>query len=752
MILHYKALITIALAAVMSLPFFGCDNKRDDEQSPAPSQTESPIPESADEAVNAGNGAQNPVNQVQGSEARNAGNGAQNPANQVQNSDANSADDAAPNSQEANNYKPDFTNYYIGEPGLEKPEFRNVLSSPISVLDVNPDTEAYSIFRYYIQKKRAMPNRQLLRTEMLINYFRYNYPEPEDNAPFAFTTELVTTPWNSNTQLLLIGMQTAKSPNVPRSNIVYLVDISGSMSDRDKLSLFRRSIQKSLSTLTQADTVSIVTYAGGEKVILSGANPILNKTKIEDALISINPYGYVEGKNGLKMAYQEAARHFVKGGNNRIILVTDGDLNVGISDEKELNAFVSKKRSNGVSLSVWKFGFTHLRDRQLKELADSGNGSYHFIDTPEDAVRSFIDDRDSVQLQTSKDAAFQIEFNPKKAKEYRLIGYESHKTDKDVPDEPNAPRKDSGELSSNHQMTVLYEIVPAGTEINVAETDSPNPGTESIPNDALAVLTARYKLPNKASAQEIKIPVSNQVSPRMSENIQFAGAVAEVGMMLNNSEFKGTSSYESAHQILSNLKSVQSDPDRTDFLGMVQLLSSFSVNQKGFENQQLHYEEQQREYEKQSQKQLEEDQNQLLEAQKYEEERLKFYEEHMRTIDALRTSGIVLRVKMLPPKVNGSLDKRIIQKVVRQHSGELRACYERVLLKKKNLAGRIIVIWLITRQGDVSKAFIKESTIRNKDLEKCITSSIKFWRFPSPKGGDVVQVEFPFEFVKERIQ
>jgi hypothetical protein len=238
----------------------------------------------------------------------------------------------------------------------------------------------------------------------------------------------------------------------------------------------------------------------------------------------------------------------------------------------------------------------------------------------------------------------------------------------------------------------------------------------------------------------------------MSENIQFAGAVAEVGMLLNDSEFKGTSSYESAYQILSNLKSVQSEPDRTDFLGMVQLLSSFSVNQKGFENQQLHYEEQQREYEKQSQKQLEEDQNQLLEAQKYEEERLRFYEEQMRTTNALRTRGIVPRFKMLPPKVNGSLDKRIIQKVIRQHSGELRACYERVLLKKKNLAGRIIVIWLITRQGDVSKAFIKESTIRNKDLEKCITSSIKFWRFPSPKDGDVVQVEFPFEFVKERIQ
>ena len=367
-------------------------------------------------------------------------------------------------------------------------------------------------------------------------------------------------------------------------------------------------------------------------------------------------------------------------------------------------------------------------------------------------MRTFIDDRDSVQLLTIKDAALQIEFNPQKAKGYRLIGYESHKTDKDVPDEPNAVRKDSGKLSSNHQMTMLYEIVPAGSEINVPETDNPNPGTESIPNDALAVLTARYKLPNKDGVQEIKIPVSDLVSSQMSENIQFAGAVAEVGMLLNDSEFKGTSSYESAYQILSNLKSVQSDPDRTDFLGMVQLLSSFSVNQKGFENRQLHYEENQRQYEKQSQKQLEEDQNQLLEAQRYEEEMLKFYEEQTQTTNALRTSGLVSRVKRLPPEVTGSLDKRIIQKVVHQHMRELHACYEKELLKNRSLAGRIIVMWIIARQGDVSKAFIKESDIKNKNMEKCITNSIKYWRFPPPRDGGIVQVVFPFEFEKESIQ
>ena len=583
-------------------------------------------------------------------------------------------------------------------------QFKNVLNSPFSTFGADVDTASYSILRYYIQRRNTVPTNQLLRTEEMLNYFKYDYPSPREGEPFAITTELVNTPWNKDTHLLLIGMQAPKLKEIPRSNIVFLVDISGSMNSPDKLSLLKDSILASLASFTETDTISIVVYANGEKVILSGANPINDRKKIEQAVNSLEANGATNGERGLEMAYDVAAKYFVPGGNNRIIMGTDGDLNVGISSENELKAFVEKKREKGIFLSVLGFGFGNLKDNRMETLADNGNGSYHYIDNINEAKRVLVEDRESTLFTSAKDVKFQVEFNPSKVKGYRLIGYETRALNTE--DFKN-DKKDGGEIGANQQMTALYEIVPAGSEIEVAKTDSTYQKTEIVPSEDLATLAVRYKKPDEDTSQEIKLTIPSQVSEQLSENIQFAASVAEVGMLLNNSEFKGTSTYESALKLLKPLNSVKTDPYRAEFYEMLS---------KALPELRADSERQQKEM----------------------EERLKQLEEQQRQKELWEKMGEPV-VTLKAPEVAGSLDKRIIQKVVHQHKGELRACYEKAL-QKDMLYGTIVVVWIISPQGEVTKALVKETTIKNKPLEECVTNSIKFWRFPSPKGGGLAQV------------
>ena len=567
-------------------------------------------------------------------------------------------------------------------------QFNNVLNSPFSTFGADVDTASYSILRYNVQKLKCRPDNQLLRTEEMLNYFRYDYPEPNDDEPFSITTELVKTPWNNDTQLLLIGMQSPKLKDFPPSNIVFLIDVSGSMNHPEKIILLKDSIIASLDSFTENDRISIVTYASEEQLVLSGANPVKERDKIIEAVNSLVAFGSTNGERGLEMAYTEAAKYFIKGGNNRIIMGTDGDLNVGISSQNELKAYVEKKRGQGIFLSILGFGFDNLKDNRMETLADNGNGSYHYIDTIEEAKRVLVKERESTLYTSAKDVKFQIDFNPSKVKGYRLIGYETRKLNTE--DFKN-DKKDGGEIGVNQQMTVLYEIVPAGSKIKVAKTHSAYQKTEIIPSDDLATLAVRYKKPDQDTSQEIKFTITSNVNSQMSENIQFAAAVAEVGMLLNESEFKGTSTYESAASLLEPLNSVKTDPYRTEFLEMVQAMP----NLPNLPNKPTYY-----------------------------------------------PGGYV---KFRNPSVTGSIDKRIIQKVVRQHSGELRACYERELNKNRNLYGKLIATWEITSQGATDKVTIKESEL-NKDVDDCISNSIKHWRFPAPKGGGTAQVEFPFIF------
>ena len=587
-------------------------------------------------------------------------------------------------------------------------QFNNVLNSPFSTFGADVDTASYSILRYYIQKEHSLPTNQLLRTEEMLNYFKYDYPNPKEGEPFSITTELVNTPWNEGTKLLLIGMQTPKlqREKIPNSNIVFLVDVSGSMYYDDKLPLLKKTIIASLDSFTENDTISIVTYASENKLVISGANPVRDRKKIQAAVDAMTADGFTYGERGLEMAYEEAAKYFIKGGNNRIILGTDGDLNVGISSENELKAFVEKKRDQGVFLSVLGFGWGNLKDNRMETLADNGNGSYHYIDSIEEAKRVLVEDRDSTLFTVAKDVKFQIDFNPSKVKGYRLIGYETRKLNtEDFKDD----KKDGGEIGANQQMTALYEIVPAGSDIEVAHTQSAYQKTDLIPSDDLATLAVRYKKPDENTSQEIKISIASTVSPKMSENIQFAAAVTEVGMLLNNSEFKGTSTYESALQLLKPLNSVESDPLRAEFLTMVQKmpqLVSYAENQA-----------------------------------KQAEEELKEMKER---VEKYGSGESVVRMKM--PNVSGALDRRLVMKVVRQHFGELRACHDKTFSKKKAVYGMLTVSWEVNPQGVVDKVKIIDSAIKDKDMQKCITTAIKYWRFPAPKDGAPVTVEYPFEF------
>ena len=465
-------------------------------------------------------------------------------------------------------------------------EFKNVLNSPFSTFGADVDTASYSILRYYLQVRKTVPSNQHLRTEEMINSFRYDYPEPKEGEPFSITTELVDCPWNKNTQLLLIGMQSPKLKKPLPSNIVFLVDVSGSMRDINKLSLLKDSILAALPGFTENDRISIVTYADGEKVVLNGANPVKDKNKIEKAVNSLDAGGGTNGERGLEMAYEVAQKHFISGGNNRIIMGTDGDLNVGISSENELYAYVEKKRETGVFLSVLGFGFGNLKDNRMETLADNGNGSYHYIDNLNEAKRVLVDERDSTLFTFAKDVKFQIEFNPSKVKGYRQIGYETRALNTE--DFKN-DKKDGGELGANQQMTALYEIVPAGSDVEVEKTDSTYQKTEIVPSDDLATLAVRYKKPDGADSQEIKMAISSDASHALSENIQFAAAVAEVSMLIDNSAFKGTSTYETALALLKPLNSIKTDPYRAEFYKMVS--ESLPLLQADSERQQREMEE-----------------------------------------------------------------------------------------------------------------------------------------------------------------
>lgn len=457
---------------------------------------------------------------------------------------------------------------YISENG-----FKQVREEPLSTFSVDVDTAAYSNIRRMIRAGQEIPA-DAVRIEEMINYFDYDYPEPEGEDPFSVTTEYSDCPWNPEHRLMLVGLQAKEIDfkNRPASNLVFLLDVSGSMYSDDKLPLVQKSFAMLAENLTENDRVSIVTYAGYESVILDGM-PGNETAAIVSALDSLEAGGSTAGAAGIEKAYQLAQRHYIPGGNNRVILATDGDLNVGITSEGELIRLIQEKKKSGVHLSVLGVGTGNIKDNKMEALADNGDGNYNYIDSIFEAKKVLVDEMGGTLITVAKDVKIQVEFNPVQVAGYRLVGYENRLLDREDFDDDTV---DAGEIGSGHTVTALYEIIPADggngkTKSTLKyQTEGTATGTAAASGELLTV-SLRYKAPNGDKSRLISHPVdADSYRETMSENLAFAAAVAEFGMVLRDSENRGNATLDSVLELAEPCVHADSDGYRKEFLDLVQ--------------------------------------------------------------------------------------------------------------------------------------------------------------------------------------
>lgn len=450
--------------------------------------------------------------------------------------------------------------------------FQEAKSNPLTTFSIDVDRAGYSNVRRMLNAG-TMPPKDAIRIEEMVNYFDYDYPQPARNEPVTINTELSDSPWNKGLKLLQIGIQAQKisTENLPASNLVFLIDVSGSMGSPEKLPLVKQALYLLTDQLRPKDKVAIVVYAGAAGLVLS---PTSDKSKIKDALENLQAGGSTAGGEGIKLAYKIAAENLIKGGNNRVILASDGDFNVGVSSEAELKALIEEKRNSGVFLSVLGFGMGNYKDNKMETLADKGNGNYAYIDNLQEAQKVFVHEFGGTMFTVAKDVKLQLEFNPKFVKAYRLIGYENRMLRNE---DFNDDKKDAGEMGSGHTVTALYEIVPVGVESaylkNIDELKYQTENGLSAAAESNEVLTVklRYKSPdeNKSKLTE-KVITDQQTSfDKTSENFRFAVAVAGFGLILRQSEFKGMANYEQVIDLAKNAKGSDEEGYRAEFIKLI---------------------------------------------------------------------------------------------------------------------------------------------------------------------------------------
>ena len=453
---------------------------------------------------------------------------------------------------------------YISENG-----YHFVAQEPLSTFSVDVDTASYSNIRRYLNYGQQVPV-DAVRIEEMLNYFSYDYPEPKNGEPFSVTTEYASCPWNTDNQLLLIGLQ-AKEIDFsrrPASNLVFLLDISGSMYSDDKLPLVQKSFTMLAENLTGKDRVSIVTYAGYESVVLDGV-PGSQTGKIAAAIEDLEAGGSTAGAAGIEKAYELARKNYISGGNNRVILATDGDLNVGISSEGELTRLIKEKKKDGIHLSVIGVGTGNLKDNKMEALANNGDGNYNYIDSIFEAKKVLVDEMGGTLITVAKDVKIQVEFNPKYVAGYRLVGYENRLlNNEDFADD----KVDAGEIGSGHSVTALYEIIPA-EGWDTPEESSLKYQTSGTLVDSSELLTVnlRYKAPNGSKSTLLSYPVdADTFQTSLTENLAFAAAVAEFGMVLRNSDNKGNASFDTVLSLAEPCIHAGTDDYRKEFLKLVE--------------------------------------------------------------------------------------------------------------------------------------------------------------------------------------
>ncbi len=456
---------------------------------------------------------------------------------------------------------------------FESNRFLSVTTSPLSTFAADVDTSSYALFRRKVLNgERVAPDS--IRIEEMLNYFHYDYAQPKDGEPFGVTTEIAPCPWNDKTMLLLVGLQAAevKPDNRPGHNLVFLIDTSGSMYGSDRLDLVKRAFMLLLEELDPDDTVSIVAYASQDRVVIEGVHAS-EKTRIMEAISELEAGGATNGSAGIMKAYEIAAKYFREGGVNRILLATDGDLNVGTTGEGDLARLVSEKKKAGISLTCLGVGMGNYKDNKMEALADYGDGNCRYLDTIYEARKALVEEAGGTFITVAKDVKIQVDFNPAKVKGYRLIGYE----DRLMAAEDFAnDEKDGGEIGSGHRMTALYEIVPADSDFDFGEAESRYQNTQTGETGADAewlTVAIRAKEPEGTESKLYEYPVdAKAVSETMSGNLRFAAGVAEAGMILRESEWKGTADWAQALELVRGCESVTGDAYKEEFVYLLTLL------------------------------------------------------------------------------------------------------------------------------------------------------------------------------------
>ena len=447
--------------------------------------------------------------------------------------------------------------------------FESAAASPLSTFAADVDTASYAQVRALILAGERVP-KDAVRVEEMLNYFHYDYQGPAGDSPLGVTMELARCPWNQDTLLLQIGLQAKEihTEDRPRNNLVFLIDVSGSMFGSDRLDLVKRAFLLLLEELAPTDTVSLVTYASRDEVVLSGV-PAADKVRIMEAISALEAGGSTNSAAGIRTAYQLAAQYMDEGSVNRIIMATDGDFNVGVTSEGDLARLVMEEKEKGVRLTMLGVGYGNYKDNKLEALADYGDGNYYYLDSIFEARKALVTEAGGTLVEVAKDVKLQADFNPAVVKAYRLIGYEDRvMAAQDFADDT----KDGGEIGSGHRVTALYEIVPAGSDFALNLPESKYASANNSDSGEWLTLNVRYKLPGQTESTLETFPLTGDAAEALSDNMKFAAAVAECAMLLRDSEYKADATWESALKLARDCGAVTGDAYKEEFVYLLTLL------------------------------------------------------------------------------------------------------------------------------------------------------------------------------------
>ena len=469
--------------------------------------------------------------------------------------------------------------------------FKKAIDAPLSTFSIDVDAASYSNMRRFVNGGN-LPPKDAVRIEEMINYFDYSYEQPKGQDPVNIVTEIGTAPWNNKHRLVHIGLKAKNIPTekLPASNLVFLIDVSGSMNSHNKLPLLVSSLRLLTDNLRDQDKVAIVVYAGNSGLVLPSTSGD-NKQAIKEALNKLSAGGSTAGGEGIKLAYKVATDNFVKGGNNRIILATDGDFNVGANSDADMQTLIEEKRKSGVFLTVLGFGMGNYKDSKMEVLANKGNGNYAYIDDINEARKVLINEFGGTLFTVAKDVKLQVEFNPNKVQVYRLIGYENRLLNNE---DFNDDQKDAGEMGAGHTVTALYEIIPVGVESKFVKSvdalkyqKAKNTSSSSSNTNQLLTVKMRYKQPDGDKSKLLEQAVVDNYQDKLNkttDNFRFSASVAMFGMLLRQSEFVQDSSFEQAIALAEGAKGKDKEGYRAEYVKIAKSAQLLAKDLRNFAN------------------------------------------------------------------------------------------------------------------------------------------------------------------------